>query len=86
MSSTRYANEAESLYDNLKPGEVSTGTTIMAIPTANGVVLGADSRVSSRIASRTKSPSFPNTFSRAGLEVPRIRKHLRIMSSITFNS
>lgn len=42
----RYANEAEQLYDNLKPGEVSTGTTIMAIPTANGVVLGADSRVS----------------------------------------
>lgn len=31
---------------NLKPGEVSTGTTIMAIPFANGVVLGADSRVS----------------------------------------
>jgi 20S proteasome subunit beta 1 len=42
----RYANEAESLYDNLKPGEVSTGTTIMAIPTADGCVLGADSRVS----------------------------------------
>ena len=31
---------------NLKPGELSTGTTIMAIPFANGVVLGADSRVS----------------------------------------
>jgi 20S proteasome subunit beta 1 len=31
---------------NLKPGEVSTGTTIMAVPFAGGVVLGADSRVS----------------------------------------
>jgi 20S proteasome alpha/beta subunit len=31
---------------NLKPGELSTGTTIMAIPFAGGVVLGADSRVS----------------------------------------
>ena len=30
----------------LKPGEVSTGTTIMAIPFDGGVVLGADSRVS----------------------------------------
>mmetsp|Transcript_14401 Transcript_14401/g.20723 ORF Transcript_14401/g.20723 Transcript_14401/m.20723 type:complete len:225 (+) Transcript_14401:81-755(+) len=31
---------------SLKPGEVSTGTTIMAIPFEGGVVLGADSRVS----------------------------------------
>mmetsp|Transcript_30861 Transcript_30861/g.35187 ORF Transcript_30861/g.35187 Transcript_30861/m.35187 type:complete len:223 (-) Transcript_30861:96-764(-) len=31
---------------NLKKGEVSTGTTIMAIPFNGGVVLGADSRVS----------------------------------------
>lgn len=31
---------------NLKPGELSTGTTIMAIPFENGVILGADSRVS----------------------------------------
>ena len=31
---------------SLKPGEVSTGTTIMAIPFNGGVVLGADSRVS----------------------------------------
>ena len=31
---------------NLKPGELSTGTTIMAIPFKDGVVLGADSRVS----------------------------------------
>ena len=31
---------------NLKPGELSTGTTIMAIPFEGGVVLGADSRVS----------------------------------------
>jgi 20S proteasome subunit beta 1 len=36
-----------SSYDSfLKPGEVSTGTTIMAIPFDGGVVLGADSRVS----------------------------------------
>ena len=34
-------------YENfLKPGEVSTGTTIMAIAFDGGVVLGADSRVS----------------------------------------
>jgi len=32
--------------NSLKPGEVSTGTTIMAIPFAGGVVMGADSRVS----------------------------------------
>jgi 20S proteasome alpha/beta subunit len=31
---------------HLKPGEVSTGTTIMAIPFQGGVVVGADSRVS----------------------------------------
>lgn len=31
---------------NLKPGELSTGTTIMAIPFENGVIMGADSRVS----------------------------------------
>ena len=30
----------------LKKGEVSTGTTIMALPVQGGVVLGADSRVS----------------------------------------
>ena len=33
-------------YPGLKKGEVSTGTTIMAIPFKDGVVLGADSRVS----------------------------------------
>eukprot|EP00594_Rhizosolenia_setigera_P009172 CAMPEP_0178960444 /NCGR_PEP_ID=MMETSP0789-20121207/12968_1 /TAXON_ID=3005 /ORGANISM="Rhizosolenia setigera, Strain CCMP 1694" /LENGTH=234 /DNA_ID=CAMNT_0020643795 /DNA_START=19 /DNA_END=723 /DNA_ORIENTATION=- len=33
----------------LKPGEVSTGTTIMAIPFEGGVVLGADSRVSTGV-------------------------------------
>jgi len=33
-------------YPGMKPNEVSTGTTIMAIPTADGVVVGADSRVS----------------------------------------
>lgn len=37
----------ETDYDSrLKPGEVSTGTTIVAIPGKGGVVLGADSRVS----------------------------------------
>jgi len=33
----------------LKPGEVGTGTTIMAIPFDGGVVLGADSRVSTGV-------------------------------------
>ena len=33
-------------YPGLKKGEVSTGTTIMAIPLKDGVVFGADSRVS----------------------------------------
>lgn len=33
-------------YPGLKENEVSTGTTIMAIPMADGVVVGADSRVS----------------------------------------
>lgn len=33
----------------LKPGELSTGTTIMAIPFEGGVVLGADSRVSTGV-------------------------------------
>ena len=33
-------------YPGLKKGEVSTGTTIMAIPLKDGVILGADSRVS----------------------------------------
>ena len=36
----------EASYPGMKPGEVSTGTTIMALPTPDGVVLGADSRVS----------------------------------------
>ena len=31
---------------NLKAGELSTGTTIMAIPFENGVIMGADSRTS----------------------------------------
>lgn len=45
--STRLHSEQKSAEtQNLKPGEVSTGTTIMAIPFNGGVVLGADSRVS----------------------------------------
>jgi 20S proteasome subunit beta 1 len=46
MHAKHYANESEQLHDGLKPGEVSTGTTIMAIPYKGGVVVGADSRVS----------------------------------------
>ena len=40
---------------NLRPGEVSSGTTIVAIPFSGGVVLGADSRVSTGtyVANRT---------------------------------
>lgn len=39
----------------LKPNEVSSGTTIMALSTGNAVILGADSRVSTGtyIANRT---------------------------------
>ena len=42
-------------YPGLKKGEVSTGTTIMAVPLKDGVVFGADSRVStgSYVANRT---------------------------------
>lgn len=42
-------------YPGLKKGEVSTGTTIMAIPFKDGVILGADSRTStgSYVANRT---------------------------------
>jgi 20S proteasome subunit beta 1 len=37
---------SEGTYPNLKPGEVSTGTTIMALPFEGGVVVCADSRTS----------------------------------------
>jgi len=41
-----HSNDDNNNYD-LKPGEVSSGTTIMAVACADGsVVLGADSRVS----------------------------------------
>ncbi len=33
-------------YPGMKPDELSTGTTIMAVPFEGGVILGADSRVS----------------------------------------
>jgi 20S proteasome alpha/beta subunit len=53
MLQTAAASSSSFLHDgksaetrNLKDGEVSTGTTIMAIPFEGGVVLGADSRVS----------------------------------------
>jgi len=43
-----YSNQTQKSAEttNLKPGEVSTGTTIMAIAFEGGVVLGADSRTS----------------------------------------
>ena len=41
-----YGNNNDGEYPGLKQGEVATGTTIMALPTADGVVLGADCRVS----------------------------------------
>eukprot|EP00521_Asterionellopsis_glacialis_P003850 CAMPEP_0195265186 /NCGR_PEP_ID=MMETSP0706-20130129/11280_1 /TAXON_ID=33640 /ORGANISM="Asterionellopsis glacialis, Strain CCMP134" /LENGTH=231 /DNA_ID=CAMNT_0040319569 /DNA_START=87 /DNA_END=779 /DNA_ORIENTATION=- len=44
MNNQSHMEGAESR--GLKPGEVSTGTTIMAVPFDGGVVLGADSRVS----------------------------------------
>lgn len=37
------------MYQSLKPNEVSSGTTIMAVSTPNGVVLGADCRTSTGI-------------------------------------
>jgi len=37
---------SSSHYSGMKPGELSSGTTIMAVPFEGGVVLGADSRVS----------------------------------------
>lgn len=42
-------------YQGLKDGEVSTGTTIVAIPTADGIILGADCRVSSGIYAVNRS-------------------------------
>jgi len=46
-SISHYQHSAES--QHLKPGEVSTGTTIAAIPFQGGVVFGADSRVSTGV-------------------------------------
>eukprot|EP00541_Cyclophora_tenuis_P009272 CAMPEP_0116568428 /NCGR_PEP_ID=MMETSP0397-20121206/15642_1 /TAXON_ID=216820 /ORGANISM="Cyclophora tenuis, Strain ECT3854" /LENGTH=228 /DNA_ID=CAMNT_0004095699 /DNA_START=84 /DNA_END=770 /DNA_ORIENTATION=+ len=48
-SSTALYGSAESLTPGLKKGEVSTGTTIVAVPFDGGVVMGADSRVSTGI-------------------------------------
>ena len=45
MASLLHPSQTSNPY-NLKPGEVSSGTTIMAVPFKGGVVLGADSRVS----------------------------------------
>ena len=41
-----FSSQSSPESSSLKPGEVSTGTTIMAVPFPGGVVLGADSRVS----------------------------------------
>jgi len=43
-----YSNQSQKSAEtrNLKPGEISTGTTIMAIAYEGGVILGADSRTS----------------------------------------
>jgi 20S proteasome subunit beta 1 len=50
MSATTMSSISQSQHSaegrHLKPGEVSTGTTIVAVPFDGGVVLGADSRVS----------------------------------------
>ena len=49
MTTSMYNNNNNNPLDyskSLKAGEVSTGTTIMAIPFDGGVVVGADSRVS----------------------------------------
>lgn len=53
LSAQPYEAMPSSAYDgksaetrHLRPGEVSSGTTIIAIPFTGGVVLGADSRVS----------------------------------------
>lgn len=49
MNLVENANSLEPVpddYPGLKKGEVSTGTTIMAVPLKDGVVFGADSRVS----------------------------------------
>jgi 20S proteasome subunit beta 1 len=46
---TNAMNEGVEYYPGMKPGEVSTGTTIMAIPIQDGVILGADTRVTTGI-------------------------------------
>ena len=46
MTTSMYNNNPLDYSKSLKAGEVSTGTTIMAIPFDGGVVVGADSRVS----------------------------------------
>jgi len=45
-TSSRTAPTPSNPYPGLKENELSSGTTIMAIPCADGVILGADSRVS----------------------------------------
>ena len=52
---SHYAGPQSAEAAALKKGEVSTGTTIVALPFAGGVVLGCDSRVStgSYVANRT---------------------------------
>ena len=46
MQSLAEYTQDSTMMPTLKKGEVSTGTTIMALPVEGGVILGADSRVS----------------------------------------
>jgi 20S proteasome subunit beta 1 len=49
MGKSSNASDAAVDYPGMKAGEVSTGTTIMAIPIRGGVILGADTRVTTGI-------------------------------------
>ena len=46
MTDLQILHEQSQNYPGLKPGEVSTGTTILALPCEGGVVVCADSRTS----------------------------------------
>lgn len=46
MTDLQILNEINGIASGLKPGEVSTGTTILALPYEGGVLVCADSRTS----------------------------------------
>ena len=46
MTDLQILNERNGIASGLKPGEVSTGTTILALPYEGGVLVCADSRTS----------------------------------------